>query len=81
MKKLSELKLNELIELKSAVDLLVDKYAKELTTYAEINKDMSFTKMSLTEKTNYDNFNKNKKLSSKIQNKIEEIISFYYEND
>jgi len=40
-----KMELNELLELRSSVNLVTEKYAKELTTYATMNGDMSFTNL------------------------------------
>ena len=46
-KSLDTLKLGQLIELHNAVEMLCQKYAKELTTYAEMTKDSSFNNITL----------------------------------
>lgn len=42
---LKKMSLNEIIELRGAVSLITEKYAKELTTYATTSGDMTFSSL------------------------------------
>lgn len=79
MKKIEEMKLSELMELKTASDMISEDYAKELITYAEVNKDPYMQFLSKEDKIKYDKRIKTQKLSNKIKQRIETIISEYYE--
>lgn len=74
-KSIDNLKIGELIELKQATDMLCDMYAKELTTYAEMQSDRMFQNISAVEMIKIQNHKKYSELNEKIKNKIEEKIN------
>lgn len=76
-KTLDNLKINELIELKQATDMLCDIYAKELTTYAEMQSDRMFQNISSIEMNKIQTHKKYSDLSEKIKGKIEEKVNEY----
>lgn len=78
-KSIDNLKITELIELKTVSDFISEEYAKELTTYAETFKDPYFSNIPNDLKEKYDKRLKSKKLSEKIRNKMEKIIEEYYD--
>lgn len=78
-KSLDNLKLGQLIELHNAVELLCQNYAKELTTYAEMQSDRMFQNVSIIEKNKIETHRKYSELNEKIKNKIEERVNEYCE--
>lgn len=78
-KSIDNLNLNELIELKTACDLISNSYANELTDYATMHQDPYFRKIDTQTKIKYDKRIKSKNLSLKIENRIEKLISEYYD--
>lgn len=78
-KSIDNLKLSSLLELKQAVDLIVDTYGNDLTTYAQMYGDTDFSKMSNDVKRKYSERMKAKALSEKIRNRIETMVSEYYD--
>ena len=77
-KNLNDLTLTQLIELKSAADLISEEYAKELTTYATMNQDYTFSKLSWEDTEKYKKRIASQQLSENIKKHIEKIIEEYY---
>ena len=78
-KSIDNLKLSTLLELKQAVDLILEQYGEELSNYATMYGDIKFEKMSNETKQKYHKRLQAKNLYDKIMTKIENIITEYYD--
>ena len=77
-KELKDMKLSELLELKTAADTVSEHYANELTTYATVNYDPYLKNMSNVEKEKYEKRIVSQNLAKRIFNEIESRISEFY---
>lgn len=78
-KSIDNLNLTQLLELKTAADLIVDYYSEMLTDYASINADPTFQKIPERIRKQYEKRSKAKDLSCTLREKIEEVINEYYD--
>lgn len=74
MEKINKMHLSELFELLNMIKEIISKNQEELTTYARMNNDPTFEKISIREKNKFDKVNKFVKLKEKIELKIEDLI-------
>lgn len=78
-KSIDNLNLTQMLELKTAADLIVDYYSEMLTDYASINADPTFQRIPERVRQQYEKRSKAKELSCILREKIEDIISEYYD--
>ena len=74
MEKINKMHLSELFELLNMIKEIISKNQEELTTYARMNNDPTFEKISIREKNKFDKVNKFVKLKETIELKIEDLI-------
>lgn len=74
--------LNELVDLKNAVESVCEDYANLLTTYATMSADPAFQRMPPDTKAAYDKRGKFVELLNTVKSIIEEkLMDIYYEYD
>lgn len=74
MNEIEEMNISELSELLNIVKGIISKHQEELTTYARMNSDPTFEKISIREKNKFDRVNEFVKLREKIEHTIEDLI-------
>lgn len=74
MKKIDEMNITELFELSNIVKDIISKHQEELTTYARMNNDPSFERISIKEKCKFDKVNEFVRLKSNIDLRLENLI-------
>lgn len=77
-KKIGEMDIKELFELKTIVQTVNDSYRNELTTYAHLNGDMYLTNITPREKMLLEKQKKNMKLLGALDQLIDTKIEEYY---
>lgn len=71
---LEEKTLSELMELRSAIKMLFDKYTNELTTYSVLNNDKFFERISQGEKALFNKKDNAFKIMNLIDDEIEKRV-------
>lgn len=77
MKKLNEMSLAELYQVREIVNSVSERYAQKLTTYGIMNQDVMLEKMSLVEARDFTRRSELMKIVNKIDKLIDEKINFY----